>query len=79
MIVEHQRDSQPAARRMAAIEGRLRDFRVRGIGVLPITFSWGTADTNGRPLGDALDEAGRNMYILKRSRGGRLPARAGPE
>ena len=57
-----------AARRLEAIEGRLREFRVRGIGMLPITFSWGTADTQGRALREALDEADRNMYTLKRSR-----------
>jgi len=53
---------------MADIESRLRDFRVRGLGVLPIRFSWGTADTEGRVLRDALDEADRNMYVVKRSR-----------
>ena len=58
---------------MADIESRLRDFRVRGLGVLPITFSWGTADTEGRALRDALDEADRNMYILKRSRAAERP------
>jgi hypothetical protein len=57
---------------MAEIEARLRDFRVRGFGVLPISFSWGTAEAYGRPLRDALDEADRNMYTLKRSRGGEV-------
>jgi diguanylate cyclase (GGDEF)-like protein len=57
-----------ARSRMAEIEARLRDFRVRGYGVLPITFSWGTAEGHGRPLRDAVDEADRNMYTLKRSR-----------
>ena len=57
-----------AARRLAGIEERLREFRVRGIGLLPISFSWGTADTHGRALREALDEADRNMYTLKRSR-----------
>jgi diguanylate cyclase (GGDEF)-like protein len=67
-----------AGRRMAGIESRLREFRVRGIGILPITFSWGTADSQGRALREALDEADRNMYALKRSRaesGERKPAR----
>jgi diguanylate cyclase (GGDEF)-like protein len=59
-----------ARKRMAEIEGRLRDFQVRGFGVLPISFSWGTAESYGRSLRDALDEADRNMYTLKRSRGG---------
>ena len=80
-----------AVRRMADIESRLRDFRVRGLGILPIRFSWGTADTAGRPLRDALDEADRNMYIAqavarrRRARrasalrhGERIDGRAGP-
>ena len=62
-----------ADRRMFEIEARLRDFRVRGIGMLPITFSWGTADAHGRTLREALDEADRNMYKLKRSRAGVAP------
>ena len=65
-----------AARRMADLENRLRDFRVRGLGVLPITFSWGTAETAGLPLREALDEADRKMYTFKRSRAAeRLAAR----
>ena len=52
------------------IEARLHDFRVRGVGVLPISFSWGTADAHGRALRDALDEADRNMYAFKRQRFG---------
>jgi two-component system cell cycle response regulator len=62
-----------AARRMADLEHRLRDFRVRGLGMLPITFSWGTADTEGRGLREAVDEADRNMYILKRARAAERP------
>jgi diguanylate cyclase (GGDEF)-like protein len=64
------RNQQPviAARRMAEIETRLREFRVRGVGVLPISFSWGTADGHDRALREALDEADRAMYALKRSR-----------
>jgi diguanylate cyclase (GGDEF)-like protein len=57
-----------ARRRMEVIEGRLRDFRVRGEGVLPITFSWGAAESLDRPLREALDEADQKMYSLKRSR-----------
>jgi hypothetical protein len=55
---------------MAAIETRLREFRVRGVGMLPLSFSWGTAEAQGRVLRDALDEADRNMYALKRKRPG---------
>jgi diguanylate cyclase (GGDEF)-like protein len=57
-----------AAKRMTEIEARLHDFRVRGYGVLPISFSWGTAEVQGRTLREALDEADRSMYVLKRSR-----------
>jgi hypothetical protein len=46
----------------------LRDFQVRGVGMLPIRFSWGTADTRGRALREALDEADRSMYTSKRAR-----------
>jgi diguanylate cyclase (GGDEF)-like protein len=58
-----------AEKRMGELELRLRDFRVRGFGVLPIGFSWGTAELTGRSLRDALDEADRNMYARKRMRG----------
>ena len=67
-----------ATRRMADIESRLRDFRVRGLGVLPIRFSWGASDTEGRALRDALDEADRNMYTVKRSRAAQDAARDRP-
>jgi len=68
VILFRNQHNEVAVRRMADLESRLRDFRVRGLGVLPITFSWGTSDTLGRALRDALDEADRNMYALKRSR-----------
>ena len=58
-----------ARKRMTELEGRLRDFRVRGFGVLPISFSWGVTEAQGRPLRDALDEADRRMYETKRARG----------
>jgi diguanylate cyclase (GGDEF)-like protein len=73
VILFRNQQTDVAARRMEAIEGRLREFRVRGIGLLPITFSWGTADTRERALREALDEADRNMYTLKRSRAEGLP------
>jgi len=63
-----------AAKRMTEIEARLRDFRVRGFGVLPISFSWGTAEAKGRSLREALDEADRSMYVLKRQRSGQQPS-----
>lgn len=77
VILFHNQRREVVARRMEGIESRLREFRVRGVGILPITFSWGTAETHGRQLRDALDEADRNMYALKRARSGprdRAPA-----
>ena len=57
-----------AAKRMGELESRLQEFRVRGFGTLPISVSWGTADARGRALRDALDDADRSMYVVKRSR-----------
>ena len=68
VILFHNQRAEVARTRMSGIEARLRDFRVRGYGALPISFSWGTADAHGRTLRDALDEADRNMYALKRTR-----------
>jgi diguanylate cyclase (GGDEF)-like protein len=75
VILFHNQNSEVARRRMGEIAARLDHFQVRGYGVLPISFSWGTADTQGRPLREALDEADRNMYALKRKRAGGQPAR----
>ena len=49
VLFQNQR-AEVADKRMAEIEARLLDFRVRGLGVLPISFSWGTAETLGRTL-----------------------------
>ena len=68
VILFHNQHAAVARNRMAEIEDRLRDFRVRGFGILPITFSWGTAESEGRPLREVLDEADRSMYALKRTR-----------
>jgi diguanylate cyclase (GGDEF)-like protein len=73
VILFHNQRADVARKRMAEIELRLRDFRVRGFGILPISFSWGTAEAYGRTLRDALEEADRNMYALKRSRAGERP------
>ena len=68
VILFHNQQSEVARKRMQEISARLREFRVRGYGVLPITFSWGTAEAAGRVLREALDEADRAMYVLKRGR-----------
>ncbi|HLK66189.1 MAG TPA: GGDEF domain-containing protein [Bryobacteraceae bacterium] len=67
-----------ASNRMSEIALRLKEFRVRGFGVLPITFSWGTAEGHGRNLRDVLDEADRKMYELKRARSGESASRERP-
>jgi diguanylate cyclase (GGDEF)-like protein len=77
ILFQNQR-AEIARKRMEEIELRLKEFRVRGFGVLPITFSWGTAETTGRSLRDALDEADRSMYILKRARAGESAPRERP-
>ncbi len=77
VILFQNQQTSVAARRMAAIETHLREFRVRGFGVLPISFSWGTADAHSRPLREALDEADQAMYALKRARAAIASQRAG--
>ena len=68
VILFHNQDQAVARARMGEIQRRLQGFRVRGHGMLPITFSWGTAESAGRPLREVLDEADRNMYAFKRGR-----------
>jgi diguanylate cyclase (GGDEF)-like protein len=70
VILFRNQHAEIARRRMADIETRLREFRVRGLGILPISFSWGTAESHGRALREALDEADQSMYSLKRARAG---------
>jgi len=70
VILFRNQRAEVASRRMAEIEARLREFRVRGVGILPISFSWGTADAHGRALREGLDEADQSMYALKRARAG---------
>lgn len=67
-ILFHNQGAELVNRRMQELWHRLRVFRVRGYGVLPISFSWGLARLSGRPLREALDEADRNMYAHKSSR-----------
>jgi diguanylate cyclase (GGDEF)-like protein len=69
VILFHNQCADVAQKRMEELDLRLRDFRVRGLGVLPIGFSWGTAELAERTLRDALDEADHNMYARKRLRG----------
>ena len=78
VILFHNQLPAVAQKRMADIEARLRDFRVRGHGVLPIRFRWGTAEARHRVLREALDEADHKMYALKRERAREVPARERP-
>ena len=71
VILFHNQRQPVARQRMAEIERRLRGFQVRGYGALPISFSWGTAESAGSPLREMLDAADRDMYGLKRARRGR--------
>lgn len=68
VVLFHNQDPEVAQRRMQELADRLRGFRVRGHGILPISFSWGTADGAGRPLRDVVDAADRSMYGFKRNR-----------
>ena len=54
--------------RMEELQVRLQDFRVRGYGALPVSFSWGMAEADGRPLRQPLDNADQEMYNYKRRR-----------
>ncbi|MCL4401771.1 MAG: GGDEF domain-containing protein [Acidobacteria bacterium] len=68
VVLFHNQNREVARTRMQEIATRLRAFRVRGHGMLPISFSWGTAESAGRPLREVLDEADRDMYASKRKR-----------
>jgi diguanylate cyclase (GGDEF)-like protein len=67
-ILFHNQGAELIDQRMQELWNRLQTFRVRGYGVLPISFSWGMAQLNGRPLREVLDEADRKMYGRKGSR-----------
>jgi len=67
VILFHDQGAELVNQRMQELWRRLRLFRVRGYGLLPISFSWGIAQLNGRPLREVLDEADRNMYKHKAS------------
>jgi diguanylate cyclase (GGDEF)-like protein len=68
VILFQNQHTEVARKRMQEISARLLEFRVRGHGVLPITFSWGAAEAGGRVLREALDEADQSMYALKRAK-----------
>jgi diguanylate cyclase (GGDEF)-like protein len=67
-ILFHNQGVEMVNQRMQELWNRLQTFRVRGYGMLPISFSWGIVQLNGRPLREVLDEADRKMYGHKGSR-----------
>ena len=77
VILFHNQQAEVARRRMADIEARLRDFRVRGFGVLPISFSWGTAEV-GRPLPARRAGRGRPQHVRAEANTGRQHLREQP-
>ena len=68
VVLFHNQHQGVAQSRMQEIATRLRGFRVRGHGILPISFSWGTAEAKGDSLREVLDAADHKMYEFKRSR-----------
>jgi diguanylate cyclase (GGDEF)-like protein len=68
VILFHNQLAAVADKRMVEIEDRLRGFQVRGVGAVPISFSWGTSEAAGRTLRDAVNTADRSMYAEKRRR-----------
>jgi len=57
--------------RMLELRRRLNHFRVRGFGALPLSFSWGAAEAEGKTIRDVLDAADHDMYSYKRRRSAR--------
>jgi diguanylate cyclase (GGDEF)-like protein len=68
VILFHNQNLPVVKSRMLEVRRRLNDFRVRGYGPLPISFSWGASEASGGPLREALDAADRDMYSYKKRR-----------
>jgi diguanylate cyclase (GGDEF)-like protein len=68
VILFHNQNLPVVKSRMLEIRRRLSDFRVRGYGALPITFSWGTSEAAAQSLRQTLDAADHDMYSYKRRR-----------
>lgn len=66
VILFHNQNLPMVKSRMQEIRRRLSDFRVRGHGVLPISFSWGTAEGSGAALRETLHAADQDMYAYKK-------------
>src|SRR6185369_9049547 len=73
VILFHNQNRAVVMNRMRELRQRLSAFQVRGFGVMPISFSWGTAELQGGPLRSALDMADREMYVHKPRQPAREP------
>jgi len=68
VLLFREQSQEAVEERMQNLEDRLRRFRLRGKGVLPVIMSWGAAEVHNRSLQEALDEADRQMYNRKREK-----------
>ena len=75
VILFHNQRAEVAQPRMADIEARLREFRVRGYGMLPITLQLGSG---GYAWPAAARSAGRSRPQHVRPQADARPARARP-
>jgi diguanylate cyclase (GGDEF)-like protein len=66
VIVFRHQHLELALGRMTVLEDRLRTFRIRGHGVIPLGLSWGAAEGEHRELRPVLEEADHQMYERKR-------------
>jgi diguanylate cyclase (GGDEF)-like protein len=64
----YNQEGELVKQRMRELQERLKQFRLRGLGALPIAFSFGAAEMGGRALREALDEADHAMYRQKNAR-----------
>lgn len=55
-------------KRMLGFQDRLKRFRIRRKGALPIQLSWGAVEVHERPLREAIEEADQQMYLRKRDK-----------
>lgn len=78
IIVFYDQQLRMVERRMRQIQTRLKAFRLRSHGVLPLGISWGLAESKGKPIADALAAADEAMYQMKRIRKGKPDPAPGP-
>jgi diguanylate cyclase (GGDEF)-like protein len=71
IIIFYDQHLRMVERRMRHIQTKLKKFRLRSQGVLPLGISWGLAQSAGKPLAEALAVADEAMYQMKRLRKGK--------